>query len=517
MEWLRTKNVLLILTLVPQLVFAREGSQIQQHAVRSGEIPENLYEIEKVGPEYSVENQLIGRGFDSVLGEFKKASCVEVLPGTPALGRPIAAPQTTMNIERITDDQTFVASTEISAAAAYNWSGGKGDAASKYLLGNKFSTYSSYALQNVEVLYPEQSYNQAQFRLSKFGKDLLKVPGGNAIFRFTCGDRFTVGLRYGGQFKAVISAQARTTEEQQQVENEISASSVQGGMSASLRQRFESLQMTGSLRIDILRDGLEEIFPRMDINSLSEYSLKFPEKIGAAQEKPVRDLITVDYVPLLLQVAHGELPATPAWATLLSDQFVYLRGLAKYRADLVYIRDHKDQFVTFDERPLSSKLEQVNNAMDKLISWASECIRSRGAVCPDNKSTNIGIPKYAPVRARDWVKNLDPRSHVEQPIGETLPSFPMTLELRGRWFYGRGGNDIHPITFSTELHLQNKGNPADKRTITGLQYSHLIPENFMVSFRFADIPGNYGDNAVYQPDPAQARLGGALETFFTGN
>lgn len=516
MEKLKRQIALLVLVLVPQIAFANDGIQPQRHAVLPNDVPIDSHVIQLLAPEHSIETQLIARGYDSVLGEFKKAACVELLPGTPALGRPTAAPQATMNIERITDDQAFVASTEISAAAAYNWSGGKGDAASRYLLGNKFSTYRSYALQNVEVLYPEQSYNQAQFRLSKFGKDLLKLPGGNAIFRFTCGDRFTVGLRYGGQFKAVISAQARTTEEQQQIENEINASSMQGGISASLRQRFESLQTTSSLQIDILRDGLEEIFPRMDLASLSEYSLKFPEKIGSAQQKPVRDLITADYVPLLLQAARNELPATPAWATLLSNQFVYLRGLAKYRADLIYIRDHKDQFVTFDERPLSSKIDQVNNAMDKLISWASECIRSRGAVCPDNKPMNIALPKYAPVRARSWV-GLDPRLHVEQPIGETLPSFPMTLELRGRWFYGRGGYDIHPVTFSTELHLQNKANPADKRAITGLQYSHLIPENFMVTFRFADIPGNYGDNAVYQPDPAQARLGGALETFLAGN
>ena len=154
--------------------------------------------------------------------------------------------------------------------------------------------------------------------------------------------------------------------------------------------------------------------------------------------------------------------------------------------------------------------------MDRLIAWASECIRSRGAKCPDTTSTNFPIPKLAPVRARPWVTDLNPQLHVEQPIGETLPSFPMTLELKGKWFYGRGGYDIHPVTFSTELVLQNKANPADRRVITPLQYSHLIPPNFMVSFRFRDIPGNYSDNNVYPPDPAQARLGGSVENFLTG-
>lgn len=393
--------------------------------------------------------------------------------------------------------------------------GGGGDARTRYLLGNKLSTYRSYALQDVQVLYPEQSYQQGQFRLSKFGEDLLKLPAGDAVFRFTCGDRFTVGIRRGGQFSAVISVDTHTTKDQQEIESEISASAAQGKMSASLKQRFESYQSKGNLQIDVLRDGLEDVLPNLDLANLLNYSLEFPKKIADAKQMPIRELITADYTPLLLQAANKDLGATPHWATLLSDQFAYLRKLAKYRGDLVYIRDHKDQFVAFDERQLLSKLNHVNNAMDGLIVWARECVRSRGGTCPDTKSTNISIPMLAPIRALDWV-TLDPRLPSEQPIGETLPSFPMILELRGKWHYGRGISDINPVTIGTELRLQNKANPDDRRIIAPLQYSHQIPANFLVSFWFAEKPYNYSDNNIYQSDPSRGRLGGPVDNFVSG-
>lgn len=456
---------------------------------------------------------MIGRGYDSLLGDPKHISCVELNRGVADLPSNPTVQHTSQSFTHITDETSLAESTGLTASAAYNWGGNKADARASYFYSSKMTAYKSYALQTVNVSYDlPEDYGQEDFHLTDIAKKILAIPGGDAIFRYACGDRFVIGFQYGGLFSASISAEAKTNQEQHDLDVAIQASQQTGSESVDLKNTYESLERSSNLQIDVMRDGTEEQLPKLDLASLSDYATQYPAKIAALKQKPILGVDTADYLPILIREAHKQLGPTPAWATEISNQFNYLLRLTKYMGDLTYIRDHRDEFVPFDERLLETRLSDSNAAIQAVTAWALECIRTRGASCQDLSNKNLMLSKYSPLRAEKWV-SLDPRSDQIQPIGESLFQ-PMTVEVRGYWYYGKWVADHAAATTSTELHITDRSTNQE-RVISSVPTLN-VPQNQRISFRFADQPGNYGDNSTDTNDPARARLGGALDDFFAG-
>jgi len=317
---------------------------------------EEALRLEKAGVTDQLEFQTVAKGYDSVLGELKTASCVELVQGTPNLGPPTPAPQTEYRLTQIKDASSFASATQMTASAAYSWGTGKVDSRANYLFSRKLTAYRSYTLQDVDITYPEQVHDYGNFRLSKLGKAILRLPGGLELFRYTCGDSFVIGFARGGRFSAIVSVSATTQEEQTATENAVAASVGQGQITGALKALYESKQTSAQLSVEIIRSALEEALPSVNIQALIDYAQQFPHKLGQAKARPIRYLKTADYTAMLLKEVKKSPIPTPEWAKLLEAQFVYLRTLARYRSDLVYIRDSKQQFVSFDERPLAARI-----------------------------------------------------------------------------------------------------------------------------------------------------------------
>lgn len=474
-------------------------------------IPLTLYDVPVVDGYSTLEANLIGKGYDSVFSELKHAACVELKKTEAPLGIPKVDPSVKGEFLHIKDDYDFSSKSEIGVAASYNWGGGNGDAASKYIFENKFSSFQSYAMQTVEVAYPEQAYDLSKFRISKFGRDILKSAGGVDLFRYVCGDRFIIGLERGGSFRAIIRASSSTTEEQRDLEQSLAASSGGASMNATMKQRFESLRANSRLHIEVLRNGLDDSLPALDLNELASYTLAFPKKLTERGDQiPVRRFISADYATILLASKLPELGPTPEWGKRLGSQLTLLRKLATYRADLVYVRENKDQFVRFNEPELHTRITSVSTLMDDIIKWAHECVRSKGVTCPEVSAAALSVPSYAPMRAGPW-RTVEPSVVAPQPIGESQ-AFPLILESKGSWKYGNSATAIHPITFSTRIELRSANNGSITHVPTEL--SVRVAPYTNVYFQFLDTSvKNYTDNAIYPPDLGQVRLGGDVDAY----
>jgi len=462
-----------------------------------------------------VEAQLIGRGFDTTLGQTKRVKCVERDP-SKVLQPLSSTPDVKFHLTKILDEVQYTTASELSASAAYNWGGGGADARAQYLSEGKLSNYYSYAMEEVDVVYPEQSLDYNDFHLNKFARDLLKA-GGIALFRFACGDSFILGYHRGGKFSAMMSVSAITTKEQSNDKQSISAYEGSGKIDGEAKHYFERKQSENRLHIEVVRSALEEKLPNFKLEELFEYTLAYPEKISKVRIKPIRSVLTDTYTAMLLKDAHTAMGPTPEWAKILADYFVYLRTLERYKADLIYIRDNNQQFTKFDPLPLASRIDAVNTAIDTVVAWASECFRTTGKTCKGVEPAKIRLPVLSPARAEPWVEgaNINPKVAAPQPIGETPATMDMVFEAKGYWRFGRQPNEFGPITFSTEVQIINKSNPSDVRRIP-TQQSLMIPRNFNVNFHYIDF--YYPDNEIIPGEDmtAKVRLGGRVDPFIAG-
>jgi hypothetical protein len=63
-----------------------------------------------------------------------------------------------------------------------------------------------------------------------------------------------------------------------------------------------------------------------------------------------------DYLPILIRDLNGQAVSEAPWTKLVTGQFNCLQQLARQSGDLAYIRDHPDQFITYDARILQAKI-----------------------------------------------------------------------------------------------------------------------------------------------------------------
>jgi hypothetical protein len=174
----------------------------EEHVINSVLMSQIDPDVEELAPETvlsitpflkdQTEQQLIARGYDSLLGDLKNVSCVKLEPGTKPLGPPAPAPKDVTQVVQVTDTNSYASATEINASSAFNWGTGKEESSVSYLYSNKISSYRAIALQETNISYPDQDYKAEQFRLNKFGEKLLSI--NYEAFRYNCGDTFVVGL-----------------------------------------------------------------------------------------------------------------------------------------------------------------------------------------------------------------------------------------------------------------------------------------------------------------------------------
>lgn len=462
--------------------------------------------------EDKIEEGTIGLGFDTVMGELKTAMCVELKSGTPHLDKPSPVPDVKFSINKIDDINSFVSATEFTASAAYKGGAGSADARSKYLFSNELTSYRSFAMHEVDVKYPDQKHVYHNFKLSKFGKNIYKK-GGAALFRYYCGDAFVIGFNKGGIFSTMISVTSSTSQEQSEADLAVSASSPSGKIEGGQKEFFDKRHKSNQLKIEVIRKALEESIPDIsNIDGLISYALAYPEKLAKLPILPIRNIYTADYLLLLLEESK-EMGPTPDWIKTLGAEFEYLLDLTRYRANLVYIRDHKDQYVTFDEGPLAEQIKIVTNLMNSITDWAAECYRTIGKSCIGKKPPKISIPPLSPLRADAWITSLHPRISVPQPIGESPKNHDMKLEAKGHWYnHGFDVKDLKPITFSTRIKIVNKANGNEQFVNT--QLSLPIPRNSALFFEFLD--SEHKDNNRYESDPASIRLGSQIDPYILG-
>jgi hypothetical protein len=297
----------------------------------------------------------------------------------------------------------------------------------------------------------------------------------------------------------------------------VAATQPQGQIKGDYKNFFTRKQDSNQLHIQMVRNSLSERLPNIDLNTMINYALDYPSKLSKQPVKPVRSILTASYSTLLLKEAAKELGPTPPWAKLLSEEFSYLRNLERYRSDLAYIRDYKSQFVSYDERPLATRIADVSKAIDDVIEWGVECYRTQGKNCEKSVPPRLGLSNLSPLRADPWLpkERLNPKISTWQPVGETLPGYDMVLETKGRWRFGHELYKVLPITQSTGLQLIDRSDVSRKQELK-TQISQVIPSNRAVYFRFIDKPDSYGDNDYVYDDPATVRLGGKVDAFILG-
>lgn len=417
---------------------------------------------------------LLGRGYNGLSGELR-ADCLSGKLTSSSGGKKVD-----YTIHLAGSSEEFRRSVNMNAGASFGLGAWSTDASVAYFQSTERSRYVDHMVVRVLVSGPIVSY--ANPKLTQEANRLKNIP---INFYRKCGNRYVKSLAIGGEFVAVVNIETSS-----QVEREALRASLTvvakgyGSASAEYKQAMERISKSYQKDIRIIRNGLNERVPKLDLETLVAYSLEFPEKINNSNGVPVgleySDYRTVD--PDIDVYSSQEIVVTR-----MSDKFGELYTML---GDLEYYSRHKASgmfFPPMSDETLRRHREVVGDATLKSKLAFNACAEDPGTKCRLELFPDLEVAVPRPAQKVE----LDPRVGSSQWIGSAGSGEKKTIVILGDWSAWSSGENLWwpPERCCFTIEVARETGPKELHAYSG-------PQQFVGPARFSIRIGDstYEDN-----------------------
>jgi hypothetical protein len=241
---------------------------------------------------------------------------------------------------------------------------------------SSFQSYSVFLLVQIMVrnasthLLGEKLVESANFLLANGKKDR---------FREEFGDLYIKGIETGGEFWSIVEIQTTDTTDQTDISNQLEVGGFFGGGGADVKttftSNFQKVTSNHSLKIQAYQVGGAGAGAKQQV-SIGEVIEKAQNFANEVLLKPVAYRVELqDYGALDIPEPPNPIDVQNAKDVLqrfADDRTV----LFQLQNNTGYIKQHPEQFETFDDNTLTALAGQVSTTLNQLTRGASKCLNN---------------------------------------------------------------------------------------------------------------------------------------------
>jgi hypothetical protein len=417
---------------------------------------------------------LLGRGYNGLSGELRD-SCLTGDTASSTGGKRV-----NYSIYQAGSSEEFRKSVNLSAGATFGTGVWSVDAGVQYFQSVNRSRFVDHMVVRVDVAGPALSLERA--KLTNEANHLKRDP---ILFYRKCGNRFVRTLSIGGEFVAIVNIETTSQEERESLRATLTViAKGYGSASTEYKQAIEQISHAYQKDIKIIRNGLGESLPNLDIPTLIQYSLDFPAKIDAMNGVPVA-LEQIDYraVDPTIEIYSGPEIIVERLSNKFGELFETL-------GDLDYYARHRNAGIFYppiSDSELRRSRDLLGDAALKAKLAFNSCIEDPPLYCRESLFPEVPVDSPHPAQK----VSLNPKIGSSQPIGSAGAGEEKTVLVIGDWSaWDNGENNWWPperCCFTIEVSRET--GPTEI-------FSYSGPQKFTGPARFSIRIGDstYSDN-----------------------